>query len=64
MQSTWFEKGRSLSEAGHYADAVEAYTRAIEQDPGNALLYNNRGLIHWKMGRTDLAKKDLTKLEK
>ncbi|MEJ2716508.1 MAG: tetratricopeptide repeat protein [Deltaproteobacteria bacterium] len=40
-------------------EAKELIGRAVLlSGSGNAYLFNNRGLIHWKMGKTDAAKQD------
>ena len=35
----WYKKGRDLDRNGSYEEAVEAYERAIELEPGNATLH-------------------------
>lgn len=39
----WFNLGKALTDAGAYADAVEAYRRAAELDPADASVYYNLG---------------------
>ena len=41
--ATWIEKGNILEETETYTEAVEAYTKAIEYDPGCADAYLKRG---------------------
>ncbi len=40
------EQGKSLIQEGKYAQAIEAYTQAIELQPNYAEAYNNRGLAY------------------
>jgi tetratricopeptide (TPR) repeat protein len=40
------QKGNELYTQKSYTAAVEAYSKAIELDSGNALLYNNRAAAH------------------
>ena len=41
--ATWIEKGNTLEERGIHTEAVKAYTKAIECDPGCADAYLKRG---------------------
>lgn len=41
--ATWIEKGNTLEERGIHTEAVKAYTKAIEHDPGCADAYLKRG---------------------
>lgn len=36
----WYEKGLALYQQGKYADAIEAYDRAITLDPAVAAFWN------------------------
>jgi len=42
----WFEKGYGLSISGNNADAIKAFSTAIELNPQFALAYRNRGIAH------------------
>jgi len=43
--ATWIEKGNTLEERGIHTEAVKAYTKAIEHDPGCADAYLKRGTV-------------------
>lgn len=62
-QSKWkYEKlGLGEHEKGDYKEAIKHYTLGIKSDPGNASLYNNRGLAHFKLKEYDKAISDLEK---
>ena len=47
---SWVEKGVALVMEGKYADAIEAFNKAIEQNPKDAVAYNNRGAAYGQMG--------------
>src|SRR5262249_53901266 len=47
--------------AQRYAEAVAAYTQAIEMAPRDARAYKHRGLAHAKLGNAQQAYKDLSK---
>jgi Ca-activated chloride channel homolog len=49
-------KANDAFERGDYAEAVELYQRAIEQDPENARLHFNMGNALYELGRADEAK--------
>jgi len=51
--ATWVEKGDTLEKQGIYADAVEAYTEAIECDPGFADAYLKRGIALFLKKKTN-----------
>ena len=40
--------------------AVAQYTQMIQQNPGQAVAYNNRGMAYKKKGQQDLALQDLS----
>ena len=44
----WFEKGLSLSRAGQYEEAMEAFSKAIEAQPDRAEACNNRGALRYQ----------------
>lgn len=54
---TW--RGAACAE-GHYPEAIELYTQAIEADPLKSLIYCNRSLCHIKMETYGLAIADAT----
>nr|NJM04561.1 tetratricopeptide repeat protein [Desulfobacula sp.] len=60
-QEDWYEKGLFFNRTGQYDKAVEAFSKAIEADPGNAKAYNNRGAVRYIQGRYDDAVKDYTR---
>ena len=47
----WLKQGTDSFEAGQYADAVSACTKAIEQDPNDAGAYKVRGNALAALGR-------------
>jgi tetratricopeptide (TPR) repeat protein len=47
--------GTLLADGGRFADALAAYRRACELEPGNALAWRNRGLAALQLGRRDEA---------
>ena len=58
----WFEKGYKLDESGNNADAVKAYSKAIELNPQRANAYLNRGISYDKLGNYQQAIKDYNKV--
>ena len=44
----WFQKGLSLSRAGQYEEAMEAFSKAIEAQPDRAEACNNRGALRYQ----------------
>lgn len=48
-------KGNALFKEGRYADAIAAYTSAIDANPGNDGAWYNRGLAYAKTGPSGLA---------
>jgi len=55
----WFRRGRELSDAGNYQEAIHALTNAIRLDPQNDAAYLHRGLAHHKAGNQEAAIEDL-----
>ncbi len=51
--ASWIAKGAALEQQGTYAEAVKAYTKAIELDPGSADTYLKRGLARFSAKKTD-----------
>jgi tetratricopeptide (TPR) repeat protein len=48
--SGWIEKGVELVVKGKYNEAIEAFDKAIQLDPADAVAYNNRGAAYGQMG--------------
>jgi predicted Zn-dependent protease len=46
-----FRAGNRFFDKGHFADAVDMYTRALEQDPQDAKVYYNRALANEMVDR-------------
>jgi tetratricopeptide (TPR) repeat protein len=59
QETNWFEKAVSLHKADNYGQAIEAYSKALALDSGNAMAYYNRAVIYNKLGKTENALKDL-----
>lgn len=55
----WFARGRELSDAGNYQEAIHALTNAIGLDPHNDTAYLHRGLAHHRVGNQGAAIEDL-----
>ncbi|MBN2539040.1 MAG: OmpA family protein [Deltaproteobacteria bacterium] len=51
--ATWIEKGDILEQQEIYAEAVKAYTKAIEYDPGSADAYLKRGIALFSERKTN-----------
>jgi tetratricopeptide (TPR) repeat protein len=47
----WWEKGYSLQKSGNYAEATNAYNKAIEVDPQYKSAYLFRGIVYVLSGR-------------
>ncbi|MDY6782733.1 MAG: tetratricopeptide repeat protein [Cyanobacteriota bacterium] len=47
----WMNRGLALRRLGRYNEALEAYNRAIELEPGYVLAWNNRGVVLLDIGR-------------
>ena len=56
-----FDQGYKLAEQGHYDQAIEEYSKAIELDPDMAEAYCNRPVGYTEEGRHDLAIADCNK---
>ena len=50
-----------LKKAGDFNKALELFDRAAEEDPENAALFNNRGIVHARMKSHDKAIEDFTR---
>jgi tetratricopeptide (TPR) repeat protein len=57
----WFSKGYTLYQQGKLADAIQAYTSAIELDPRYVDAYNNRGVVYKYASEYERAIADYTK---
>ena len=45
----WKEKGNALVKEKKYKDALDCYTKAIEIDPNEPILYSNRSAMHFNL---------------
>jgi tetratricopeptide (TPR) repeat protein len=59
--SSWVEKGVALVVEGKYNEAIEAFNRAIELNPKDAVAYNNRGAAYGQIGNYKQQIEDSTK---
>ncbi|NWG21810.1 MAG: tetratricopeptide repeat protein [Chloroflexi bacterium] len=57
--AAYLARGDAWAGTGAYELAIDDYTRAIELDPANARIYNNRALAHQALGQIDAALDDL-----
>jgi tetratricopeptide (TPR) repeat protein len=55
----WYNRGYVLAVAGNHAEAVEAYSRAIELDVELAQAYFGRAACHYVLGHYRWATEDL-----
>lgn len=53
------DKGMALTQAGNYDEAIAAFSKGLELEPGNPVFYYNRGEAHRRAGRLVEAKADL-----
>ena len=58
---SWIEKGYAFAVAGQYKEAIEAFNKAIEEDPKDEKAYYNRGAIHGSLGNYNEAISDFEK---
>lgn len=49
IAAQWNEKGAILYGECHYAEAIDAFNKAIEKNPGFAYAYHNRGTAYGKL---------------
>ena len=59
--SSWVEKGVALVIEGKYNEAIEAFNKAIELNPKDAVAYNNRGAAYGQTGNYKQQIEDSTK---
>jgi len=55
----WYEDGQRLRSSGRYAEAISAFSRAIEQNRLFADAYFSRGACHYAMRHYQQAREDL-----
>jgi cytochrome c-type biogenesis protein CcmH/NrfG len=53
--------GNVYYDGGRFAEAVEAYGRALDLDPNNAGVRTDRGTCYWNMGQADAALAEFAK---
>ncbi len=58
VSAEWKAKGNVAVKAGRHQEAVEHYSRAIEEVKGNKVLYTNRAVCHAALGDFAAARKD------
>jgi len=49
----WFNKGVALAAQDKYDEALQAYDRAIELNPQDAIAWHNKGLTLYRLGEGD-----------
>lgn len=54
-------KGNAALQAEKYDEAIDFYSKAIEIDPNNHILYSNRSAAYAKVGKYDDSLKDAEK---
>jgi tetratricopeptide (TPR) repeat protein len=57
--TAWNSAGSALELLKRYAEAIEAYTRAIELEPNSAYLIRNRANVFMKFNRLEEAERDI-----
>ena len=57
----WKDKGNALVKEKKYKEALDCYSKAIEIDPNDPILYSNRSLMHSNLSEFDEALKDAEK---
>ncbi|MCG6895327.1 MAG: tetratricopeptide repeat protein [Desulfobacteraceae bacterium] len=55
----WCRKGKNLLRAGAYAEALEAFEAAIQNDSRNAQAYWGRGVCRYQLGQYRMATEDM-----
>ena len=57
----WKDKGNALVKEKKYKEALDCYSKAIEIDPNDPILYSNRSLMHINLSEFDQALVDADK---
>ena len=57
----WKEKGNALVKEKKYKEALDCYTKSIEIDPNDPILYSNRSAMHLNLNQFDQALTDAEK---
>jgi len=57
-EAKYFEQAVELSDAGEYEDALDAFNKAIEANPGHIEAFNRRGDVYVELGDYELALAD------
>ena len=57
----WKEKGNALVKEKKYKEALDCYTKSIEIDPNDPILYSNRSAMHLNLNEFDQALADAEK---
>ena len=57
----WKDKGNALVKEKKYKEALDCYTKAIEIDPNDPILYSNRSAMHLNLGEYDQSINDAEK---
>ena len=57
----WKDKGNALVKEKKYKEALDCYTKAIEIDPKDPILYSNRSAMHLNLSEFDQALADAEK---
>jgi len=55
--SAWIKLGNTTMDAQRFAEAIEAYGKALELDPNNVNVIVDQGTCYRRMGRSDVAAK-------
>ena len=58
---SWKEKGNALVKEKKYKEALDCYTKSIEIDPNDPILYSNRSAMHLNLSEFDQALADAEK---
>lgn len=62
QQQAAYDKAFNLLQSGHAEEALAEVDAALVKEPGNSSLYNLRGLVAAKLGRTDEAEASFRKV--
>ena len=61
IANDWKEKGNKFTKEGKYKEAMECYTKAIENYPKDPIFFTNRSLMHYNLSEFDEALEDAEK---